>query len=59
MERGRKAGGASNRDKKKSVRPGASFHADQHGQSGVDVLESRTMERGRDAEAIILIQEYV
>src|SRR2546423_9041644 len=28
---------------------GASFHADQHGQPGVDVLESRTMEGGRRA----------
>src|SRR2546423_14350573 len=32
-----------------NARPGASFHADQHGQPGVDVLESRPMEGGRRA----------
>jgi hypothetical protein len=35
---------AFNREKR--VLAGASGHADQHGQSGTDVPESRTMERG-------------
>ena len=34
---------------KRVLGAGASFHADQHGQPGVDVLESRTMEGGRRA----------
>src|SRR5947207_1472700 len=32
-----------------NARPGASFHADQYGQPGVDVEESRPMEGGRRA----------
>src|SRR5271170_5578207 len=49
MEGGRRAGGASNGDEKEGARPGASFHADQHGQPSVNVPESRTMEGGRRA----------
>jgi len=33
----------------KGARLGASFHANQHGQPGVNVQESRTMEGGRRA----------
>ena len=35
--------------RKRVLGAGASRHADQHGQPGVDVLESRTMEGGRRA----------
>src|SRR3954469_21910830 len=47
MEGGRRAGGESDGDEFEGVGAGASLHADQHGQSGVDVQESRTMEGGR------------
>ena len=50
MEGGRRAGRASDGDEFEGVGPGASFHADQHGEPGIDVLESRTMEGGRRAE---------
>jgi hypothetical protein len=49
MKGGRKVRGASNEDEKKDTERGASRHADQYRQSGVDVLESRAMERGRRA----------
>jgi hypothetical protein len=49
MEGGRRAGGASDGDEKEGVRAGASGHTDQHGEPGIDVLESRTMEGGRRA----------
>src|SRR5947209_20313026 len=49
MEGGRRAGGASDGDEKEGARRRASFHADQHGQPGVDVQESRAMEGGRRA----------
>src|SRR5947199_422365 len=49
MEGGRRAGRASDGDEKEGARRRASFHADQHGQPGVDVLESRAMEGGRRA----------
>ncbi|APA10080.1 hypothetical protein sscle_05g048500 [Sclerotinia sclerotiorum 1980 UF-70] len=47
LEEGRRLGGASDGDEKESVRAGASFHADQHGQLGFDILESGTLEGGR------------
>ncbi len=49
IERGRRAICASDRDKEEGARPRASRHADQHGQSSIDILESRMMERGRRA----------
>src|SRR5579871_5864197 len=49
MEGGRGARGASDGDEKEVAWRGASRHADQHGQSGVDVQESRPMEGGRGA----------
>jgi len=49
MGGGGKAVCASDGDKKEDVRGGASFHADYHGQSGVDVPESRAMGGGRKA----------
>jgi Tetratricopeptide repeat len=49
MAEGRRAGGASDRDEKEGAWGGASRHADQHGQPGVDVLESRPMAGGRRA----------
>jgi hypothetical protein len=49
MEGGRKARGASDRDKKEGARRRASRHADQHSQPGVDVQETRLMEGGRRA----------
>ncbi len=49
MEEGRGAGGASGRDEKEGARRRVFFHANQHGQSGVDVQESRPMKRGRGA----------
>jgi hypothetical protein len=45
----RGAGGASDGDDGEGAWGGASRHADQHGQSGVDVLESRPMEGGGGA----------
>ena len=49
MEGGRRAKYTSDGDEKEGTRAGASFYAGQHGQPGVDVLESRTMEGGRRA----------
>lgn len=49
MKKGREAKGASDRDKKESARRKVFFHANQHGQSGVDVQESRSMKRGQEA----------
>ncbi len=49
MEGGGKARGASNGDEKEGAGPGASEHANQHGQSGVDIPESRMIEGGRRA----------
>src|SRR5437764_10451774 len=49
MEGGRRAGGASDGDEFEGAWRRASFHADQHGQPGVDVQESRPMEGGRRA----------
>ena len=46
MEGGGRAVCASDGDEEEVARPGASRHADQHGQSSVDVPESRTMEGG-------------
>lgn len=42
----RRAGGASNGDKKENARDRASFHTDQHDQPCVNIQQSRTMERG-------------
>ncbi|KAF7503908.1 hypothetical protein GJ744_002989 [Endocarpon pusillum] len=44
------AGGASDGDLPEGAWRGASFPADQHGQPGVDVLESRAMKGGGRAE---------
>src|SRR2546423_14118644 len=41
--------GASDGDECEGAWGGASFHADHHGQPGVDVQESRAMEGGRRA----------
>ena len=49
MEGGRGAICTSDGDEKEGAWRGASRHADQHGQSGVDVQESRAMEGGRGA----------
>src|SRR5436190_23792405 len=49
MEGGRGAKGTSDGDEFEGAWRGASRHADQHGQSGVDVLEARAMEGGRGA----------
>jgi hypothetical protein len=49
MEGGRRAGRAGDGDKKEDAGPGASRHADEHSQPGVDIPESRTMEGGRRA----------
>jgi hypothetical protein len=46
MEGGRSTRGASDGDKFKGARAGAFRHAEQHGHSGVDVLESRAIEGG-------------
>src|SRR2546429_650313 len=52
MEGGRRAGGASDGDKKEGARRGASFHADQHEQPCLYIKE-----RGQDAEAIKLMEK--
>ena len=49
MEGGRRAERASNRDEKEGTWGGVSRHADQRGQPGVDVQESRAVEGGRRA----------
>src|SRR3984957_6426813 len=49
MAEGRRAGGTSDGDEKEGAWRGTSFHADQHGQPGVDVLESRPMAGSRRA----------
>jgi hypothetical protein len=49
MKRGQEAGGASGRDEKEGARRRVFFHANQHGQSGVDIQESRPMKEGREA----------
>jgi hypothetical protein len=46
MEGGRRAEDVSDRDEFKGVKAEASKYADQHGQPGVNVLESRAMEGG-------------
>ena len=46
MDAGERAGGASDGDEKEGDRGGASFHANQHGQPGLDVLEPRPMDAG-------------
>ena len=46
---GRRAGGAGDGDEQEELGAGASRHADQHGQPGVDVPESRPVGRGRGA----------
>src|ERR1043166_6246206 len=48
MEGGRRAGRASDEDFQERAGRGTSFHADQHGQPGVDVQESRPMEGGEE-----------
>ena len=49
MDRGREARGVSNKDKKDSARTRASLHADQYGQPCINIPESGTMDRGREA----------
>jgi len=49
VEGGRRAGGVSDGDEFEGAWGGASFHADQHGQPGVDVQESRAVKGGRRA----------
>ena len=46
MEGGRRAGSASNRDKKESIRAGTSRYIGQHGWSSDDTLRARKMEGG-------------
>jgi len=43
------AAGGSDGDKEEGAGRGASLHANQHGQSGLDILEPRTLEGGRRA----------
>ena len=50
MEGGRRAVCASDGDEKEGAWRRASRHADQHGQPGVDVLESRPIEGGHRAD---------
>jgi hypothetical protein len=52
VEGGRRPGDASDGGVQESVGCGASRHADQHSQSGVDVPESRTMEGGRRTNTV-------
>ncbi|KAF2190316.1 HET-domain-containing protein [Zopfia rhizophila CBS 207.26] len=49
VEGGRRAQCASDGDEFEGAWAGASGHADQHGQPGVDLLESRAVEGGRGA----------
>jgi len=49
VEGGRSAGRASDGDELEGAWGGASCHADQHGQPGVDVQESGPVGRGRVA----------
>jgi hypothetical protein len=51
MEGDRRAVYADDGDEFEGIGAEASFHADQHGQSGVDVPELRTMEGGRRAKS--------
>jgi len=46
VEGGRRAERVSDRDKKEGAWGGASFHADQRGQPGVNVLELRAVKGG-------------
>jgi len=46
MDEGGRVGRASDGDEKESAGSGASFDADQHGQLGIDVVESRPMDGG-------------
>jgi hypothetical protein len=45
MKRDRKTGNVSNENEKESVDKKISLHANQHGQSGVDVQELRAIEK--------------
>jgi len=49
VEGGQRAKRASDGDKKEGAWGGASFHANQYGQPGIDIQESRAVEGGRRA----------
>ncbi len=49
MDGGGRAGGASDGNKKESAGSRASRHADQHGQPGINTMESRTVDGGGKA----------
>jgi hypothetical protein len=54
MEGDGRAAGASDRDEKEGAGSGASFHANQHRQSGFDIQESRTLEGAEDSELQVM-----
>ena len=54
MGRGRTIGSAIHGDMQDSAWSGTSKHADQYSQSGIDILEARTVERGRTVKHITL-----
>lgn len=53
MERSEEATVASDDDNKEGARQEASRHVDQHGQSCIDILKSRTIEGSRGVKVTI------
>ena len=51
MKKSRKIENASDENEKKSTGAKTFNHVDQHGQSCVDILESKAMKEGRKAES--------
>jgi hypothetical protein len=49
MDKGREATGVNNRDKEDSTWARVSLYTNQHGQPGINILESRIIDRSREA----------